>query len=134
MKRWYNIVVKVRKNKKIGNLQSDIKTSCTVKRKKKIGGVPSSSIYCRSLDFPWSFPALLGQELALPCPSSWSPGGGACCADSQVCAPGAGLSGSCLPLDASGPWRPLPSQARVIPGGTTTLPGASSPALDQVPQ
>ena len=48
-----------------------LKTSCTGKRKKKNqnkkqGGVPSGSIYHKSLDFPWSFPALLGQALALP--------------------------------------------------------------------
>ena len=31
----------------------------------KQGGVSSDSVYYKSLDFPWSFPALLGQELAL---------------------------------------------------------------------
>ena len=28
-------------------------------------GVSSDCIYCKSLDFPWNFPVLLGQELAL---------------------------------------------------------------------
>ena len=28
------------------------------------------------------------KNLVFSCPSSWSSGGGACCADSQVCAPG----------------------------------------------
>ena len=93
--------------------------SCTGERKKKIGGVPSGSIYCKSLDFPWSFAAQLGQELALlpvlpvrllgegpavlilrcvhlgelPCP-----------------VPGPRLSGSCLPREAPVPWRPALSQ------------------------
>ena len=40
--------------------------SCTGKMKKKKRGVPSGSIYCKSLDFPWSFPVLFGQEFALP--------------------------------------------------------------------
>ena len=42
--------------------------SCTGKRKKEktLGGVASGSTYCKSLDFPWSFPALPGPELALP--------------------------------------------------------------------
>ena len=54
-------------------------------------------------------------------PSSWSSGGGACCADFQVLAlggaalplPGAGLSGGCSPREA--------------PGGTTAVAG---PALE----
>ena len=40
--------------------------SCTGKKKEKKGGVSFSSIYCKSLDLPWSFPVLLGQGLALP--------------------------------------------------------------------
>ena len=48
------------------------------------------------------------KYLLFPCPSSWSSGGGACCADSQVCAPGgavqplpgAWLSGSCSSCEA----------------------------------
>lgn len=63
------------------------------------------------------------------CPSSWSSGGGACCADFQVLAlggaalplpPGAGLSGRCLPREA--------------PGGTTAVGAASSGAWSQPPQ
>ena len=54
------------------------------KQNKKQGGVSSGSIYCKSLDFPWSFPALLGQELALPLSFKLVFLGRACCADSQV--------------------------------------------------
>ena len=50
-----------------------LKRSSTGKRKKKKkkekknkGGVSFGSMYCKFLDFPWSFPALLGQELPLP--------------------------------------------------------------------
>lgn len=52
------------------------------------------------------------------CPSSWSSGGGACCADFQVLAlggaavplPGAGLSGGCLPREAAGGTAPVAGQ------------------------
>ena len=37
---------------------------------------------------PGTFQCCLVNNLLFPCPSSWSSGGGACCADSQVCAPG----------------------------------------------
>ena len=57
------------------------------------------------------------SPLASPgsCPSSWSSGGGACCADFQVLAvggaavplPGAGLSGGCLPREAAGGTAPV---------------------------
>ena len=60
------------------------------------------------------------SPLASPgtCPSSWSSGGGACCADSQVLAvggaavplPGAGLSGGCLPREAAGGTAPVAGQ------------------------
>ena len=77
------------------------KTSCTGKRRKregkkrggkqtenkKQGGVSSDSIYCKSLDSPGTFQYCLVNNLLFPCPSSWSSGGGACCGDSQVCAP-----------------------------------------------
>ena len=61
------------------------------------------------------------------CPSSWSSGGGACCADFQVLAlggaacplPGSGLSGGCLPHEA--------------PAGTIRVAAASSRALDSAP-
>ena len=36
------------------------------KGKKNLKRGPSSSIYYESLDFPWSIPLLLDQELALP--------------------------------------------------------------------
>ena len=29
-------------------------------KNKKQGGVSSDSVYCKSLDFPWNFPVLLG--------------------------------------------------------------------------
>ena len=49
------------------------------------------------------------------CPSSWSSGGGACCADFQVLAlggaplplPGEALSGGCIPCDAQGGTTPV---------------------------
>ena len=52
------------------------------------------------------------------CPSSWSSGGGACCADFQVLAvggaavplPGAGLGGGCLPREAAGGTAPVAGQ------------------------
>ena len=43
----------------------EIKKKKKKKKKEKKGGVPSGSIYCKSLDFPCRFPVLLGQELAL---------------------------------------------------------------------
>ena len=64
MKRWYNVVVKVGKEKKLCKFLVWYKNALYWKRKK--GGISSSSIYYKSFDFPWSFPALLGQELALP--------------------------------------------------------------------
>ena len=30
-------------------------------KKQKTRGVSSDSVYCKSLDFPWNFPVLLGQ-------------------------------------------------------------------------
>ena len=30
-------------------------------KNKKQGGVSSGCVYCKSLDFPWNFPVLLGQ-------------------------------------------------------------------------
>ena len=97
-----------------------LKTSCIGKRRKrekktngrgtnkKQGGVSSDSIYCTSLDFPWSFPVLLGQELALPLSFQLVFWGSGSCADSQVCAPGelpsplpgTRLCGSCLSCEA----------------------------------
>ena len=44
---------KKRKRKKGWGKQTEIK--------KKHGGVSSDSVYCKSLDFPWKFPVLLGQ-------------------------------------------------------------------------
>lgn len=38
--------------------------------------------------WPWSFPLLVGQELALPLSFQLAFWGRGCCADSQVCAPG----------------------------------------------
>ena len=61
--------------------------SYTGKSEKK-GEVTSGSIYYKSLDFPRAFQCCLVKNFLFPCPSSWSSGGGACCADSQVCAPG----------------------------------------------
>ena len=54
---------------------------------KRIGGYPGS-IYCKSLNFPWSVPALLSQELALPLSFQPVSGGRGCCADAQGYAPG----------------------------------------------
>ena len=58
------------------------KTKQTKQNKTKQRRVSSGSIYCKSLDFPCSFPALLGQELALPLSFQliWAEGGVGGCA------------------------------------------------------
>ena len=90
--------------------------SCTEKRRKK-GGVPSSSIYCKSLDFPWSFPALLGQELALPLSFQLVFWGRGCCALRCV---HLGEMLRYLPVPGSvgavDPGRPLSPAAPPLPG------------------
>ena len=73
------------KRKKKGNLQSDIKELYWKKEEK-------ARTYCKSLDLPWSFPALLSQALALPLSFQLGFWGRGCCADSQVCAPGGAAS------------------------------------------
>ena len=49
-----------------GQMQVVLKKGRKGKEKKTRGGVSPGSIYCKSLDFPCSFPVLLGRELALP--------------------------------------------------------------------
>ena len=126
-------------------IYSHIKTSCTGKRKKKIGGVPSGFICCKSLDFPWSFPALLHQELALPLSYQLVFWGRGCCADSQVCAPGGapsshpcqvqGSVGAVYPVRPLFPGGPALSQAQGDTrrdnnsgSGQLPSPGVSSPS------
>ena len=46
---------KVKKNKKGGGETTE------TNRKERTKGVSSDSIYCKSLDFPWNFPVVLGQ-------------------------------------------------------------------------
>ena len=68
---------------------------CTGKRKKRKKtkeGYPLVLYTVNPLTSHGAFQCL-GPELAIPCPSSWSSMGGACCADYQVCAPG----GAALP-------------------------------------
>ena len=55
MKRWQNIVVKVGKEKKNGNLQSDIKMSCPGKRELKKGGYPLVLYTVNPSTFPGAF-------------------------------------------------------------------------------
>ena len=107
------------------------------------GGVPSSSIYYKFLDFPWSFLVLLGQELALPLSFQLVFWGEACCADSQVCAPGGSFPTPCqvhnsvgdvYPVSPLFPGGPDPPRHSVTQRGTTTVVTASSPALGQFPQ
>ena len=115
-----NIVVKVEKEKN-GNLQSDIKTSCTGKRKDKKGGVPSGSLVLCTVNpstFPGAFQHCSVKNLLSPCPSSWSSGGGAAVL-SGVCTWGR-CSATCrcqaqwelLTLGGLCPLRPRPSQAQ----------------------
>ena len=75
------------------------------------------------------------------CPSCWSSGGGACCTDSQVCAPGGaalpparctGSVGAIYPVRPLVPGGPTSTRQRVTPGGTT-LAVASSPAVESAP-
>ena len=64
---------------------------------------------------PGTFQCCLVNNLFFPCLSSWSSGGGACCADFQVLAlggaplplPGEALSGGCLPREAQGGTTPV---------------------------
>ena len=79
------------------------------------------------------------KNLLFPSPYSWSSGRGACCSDSQVCAPGelshtlpgARLSGSCLSCEAPVPWAPRPSQAQgdTRRNNKTVLSQPSSPGV-----
>ena len=83
------------------------------------------------------------KNLLFPCSSNRSSGGGAYCAESQVCVPGvvlcllpgAGLSGSCLSCEAPVPWWSCPSQAQGdtrrnnnTGGGQVSSPRVSSPS------
>ena len=78
------------------------------------------------------------MNLLLPCPSTWSSGGGPVlilrCVHlgEMLCPlPGAGLSGSCLSCEAPCSLAALLCpKHRVTPGGTTTLVAARSPALE----
>ena len=127
-----------------------LKTCCTGKRRKKKEnkpkqqnkeGVSSGSIYCKSLEFPWSFPMLLGQELALPLSFHLVFWGRICCADSLVvyiwgccltsCQVQGPVGGAVYPI---GPCSVVaPVRHRVTPGGTTPLAAPSSPALESAP-
>ena len=92
------------------------KTKQQQQQKKKPTGEYLLILYFKSLDSPGT------------CPSRWSSGGGACCADFQVLAlggaalplPGAGLSGGCLPREAA--------------GGTTPVAAAALEPWSQLPQ
>ena len=94
------------------------------------------------LTSPGAFQHCFVKNLLFPCPSSRSSGGGACCADSQVCAP----EGTAPPPARGRPqWELfilcgpcslaalLSSRHKVTPGGTTTVAAASSPALESAP-
>ena len=70
-----------------------MKTRFTGKRKNKKEGYPLVLYTVNPSGFPWSFPVLLSQELALLLSFQLVFSGRGCCADSQVCAPG----GAALP-------------------------------------
>ena len=89
------------------------------KKGDKKGGVPSSSIYLNLLTSPGAFQCCLVKKLLFPCPSSWSSGGGSavlilrCVPGGDAHSPpGAGLSGSCLPGQASVLWLPCLSEVQ----------------------
>ena len=79
-----------------------------VLEKGKEEGCPLVLYTVNPLTSPGAFQRCLIKNLLFSCPSSWSSGGGACCADSQECAPrgdvptllGARLNGSCLSREA----------------------------------
>ena len=96
---------KKKKGKKWWGKQTNQKAKQNSKQKKqKTHGGVSSVLYTLSL-----------LTSSGTCPSIWSSGGGACCADFQVLAlggaavplPGAGLSGGCLPREAPGGTAPV---------------------------
>ena len=92
------------------------------KGKKKKGQGPSSSIYYSALIFPWSwsFPVLLGQELALLLSFQQVSGGGACV-----------LILRCVHL---GRCPTSSSPVEVEHGGTITLAAATPQVWRQLPQ
>ena len=110
--------------------------SCNGKGGKKVGGPSSSSSkYYKSLDFPRSFPVLLGKELALALFFQLSCGGGVCSAESQVSVPGQSCSVPCwVPGSVGGvyPMRSLfprgaaPPRHQVKQGGRMTMAAANS--------
>ena len=127
----------------MGCLQSDIKTSCTGKKKEK-KRVTSGSIYCKSLHFLWSFQRCLIKNLLFPCPSSWSSQVREkeaavlilrCVHLGALLCPlrGAALSGSWYPMMLLFPGSSAPPWHKVTPGGTTPLAAASCPALESAP-
>ena len=91
---------------------------------------------------PGAFQHCSAKNLLFPCPPAGLLGGGACCADSQVCVPGGaapppcqvqGSVGAVYPVRPLFPGGPNPPRHRVTPGGTATLVVASSPALESAP-
>ena len=113
--------------------------SCNGKRKKQILKRDPLVLYTVSLS-PGAFKCCLVKNLLFPYSSSWSSGGGAFCADSQVCAPGgaalppAGLSGGCLSCEAFlFPGGPASPRHKVKQRGITTMVGARFTALESAP-
>ena len=112
------------------------------KKEEKIKeGYPLVLYTANPLTSPGAFHCCLVKNLLFPCPSSWSSGGGASRADSQVCAPGGAAP---PPATCTAQWElfillgpcsllaPLHPRHRVTPG-RKTLAAASSPALESAP-
>ena len=68
-------------------------------KNKKQGEYPLILYTVNPSTSPGTFQCCLVNNLFFPCPSSWSSGGGACCADFQVLAVG----GAAVPLPGAGP-------------------------------
>ena len=98
-----------------------------IKKTKNKGEYPLILYTVNPSTSPGTFQCCLVNNLLFPCPSSWSSGRGACCANFRCVhlgellspLPGARLSGSCLSCQD--------------PGGTTTVAPASSPVLESAP-
>ena len=69
---------KRKKGKKEGEKQTEIR------KQKNKGEYPLILYTVNPSTSPGTFQCCLANNLFFPCPSSWSSGGGACCADFQV--------------------------------------------------
>ena len=91
MKKKENKEKKRKKDEKRAGKQTEIKKQ-TNKRKNEVE-YPLMVYTVNLWSSPGTFQCCLVNNLFFPCPSSWSSGGGTCCADFQVLA----LGGAALP-------------------------------------